>query len=92
MALRNNDIRNEGARYLAEALQHNTVTYNLHIYDYYTQSLYFFQTLTQLSLIWNEILVEGARYLGEALQQNTVIFHIHIYCYGILHFGIDFRH
>ena len=66
-----NSISNEGARYLANALQQNqvtTVTSHTILQSYYTQ------TLTILNLNCNKIGDHGAQHLADALQKNKVTF------------------
>ncbi len=71
MKLYSNQINDEGARHLADALQQNQVLYQPFILEC---THYFIQTLTTLDLWYNDIGKHGARYLANALQQNQVIF------------------
>ncbi len=59
----------EGARYFAEALQHNTV---IQLKSLHLSSQSFLQTLTTLSFWHNTIRDEGVLYLANALKQNKV--------------------
>ncbi len=85
-----NRIGAQGAQYLGEALQKNSVRLNDHfLHFYHMHILHFIQTLTQLNLGSNEIGVQGAQYLGEALQKNSVrqsnhflhFYHMHIFAF-----------
>jgi hypothetical protein len=63
-----------GTKYLADALETNSVTsLFIHISHNYLYSL-IEQTLTTIDLRANKIGPEGVKYLSDALQKNTVIF------------------
>ena len=72
MDLRSNDIGDEGAYHLADALRDNMVTLSIVKSDTY----YFYgfsQTLTTLRLRGNKIGPLGEKHLKDALQNRTVI-------------------
>ena len=77
-----NEIGAEGARYLSEALQKNTVSWNQHCFMFFLNHiLYSLQTLLLLDLGFNEIGDKGAQYLSEALQKNTVSWNQHCFMF-----------
>jgi Ran GTPase-activating protein (RanGAP) involved in mRNA processing and transport len=67
----NNNISDEGAQYLADALKNNTV--NMIFFPIPPSYLFFFkQTMTELALAENAIGESGARYLADLLTNNMV--------------------
>jgi hypothetical protein len=66
-----NHIGDEGAQYLAHALQTNAVRL-VPPCQSHTISYVLIQTLTTLDLDRNEIGAEGLQHLANALQSNTV--------------------
>ena len=70
--LSNNQIEDEGAQYLAEALQKNTVKLDHSSHFIHFQLSLFIQALIRLSLAFNQITVKAAQYLAQALQNNAV--------------------
>lgn len=70
--LARNEIKAEGARFLADALELNTVRPYFYSLISIALHLYLTQALTTLYLAWNEIGVKGAEYLAKALKRNTV--------------------
>ncbi len=70
--LTENDIGIEGGRYLANALQNNTVSYIFLSICCISAMTIDTQTLTTVDLGHNYIRNEGARCLVNALQNNTV--------------------
>jgi len=72
--LENNQIGNEGARYLADALKINNVRIVFHLILLIIISFIFIQTLTELNISCNHIDDEGAKHLADALITNNVIF------------------
>ena len=87
----NTQIQDQGAQYLADALQNNAVRLN-HPSDciHFRLSL-FTQVLTILLLATNQIQYQGAQYLAKVLQNNTVrlnrSFHIILFSPCIFHIG-----
>ena len=65
----------EGAQYLANALQVNTVRLHFSTSRTRLNHLHLAQTLTTLHLEDNNIGAEGAQHLANALQVNTVRLH-----------------
>jgi Ran GTPase-activating protein (RanGAP) involved in mRNA processing and transport len=65
-----NNIGVEGAQYLGEALEKNTVRQNQSLHFYYIHLSLFIQTLTELSLYKNQIGAQGAEYI-EKLKKNS---------------------
>lgn len=76
-----NQIGDEGAKYLGEALQKNTVKWHSFFKFYNIDLICFIQTLTELDLSYNEIGGNGARYLCTALEKNTVKLSSSFYLY-----------
>ena len=86
--LRNNQIRDKGAQYLAEALQNNIVRLSHSPHWTHFLSFLFMQVLTDLVLFENQITDNGVQYLAEALQKNTVrLNHFAHFIYFYLHFS-----
>lgn len=72
LQLRSNNIGNEGAQYLGDALRHNTVGLVYCACSAQIRVRFLVQTLAVLHLGYNKIKDEGARYLVNAIQDNTV--------------------
>lgn len=72
--LGSNEIQDEGAKYLADAVKNNTVVLIFLSFILYSHFKFFIQTLTIVDLNYNRIGPEGARYLADELKNNTVIF------------------
>jgi hypothetical protein len=74
LSVSNNQIGVQGAQYLGEALQNNTVREResdyLHLY--HINLSYFIQILRELCIDQNRIGNNGAQYLAKALQKSTV--------------------
>jgi len=69
-----NNIGNQGAQYLANALHQNEVTRLTSMYFLVNYSfMIFLQALVKLNLSSNEIGPQGAEYLANALKQNMVV-------------------
>jgi Ran GTPase-activating protein (RanGAP) involved in mRNA processing and transport len=71
LGLADNAIGAQGAQYLANVLQRNTVrqVFSHRLYIHYYDLT---QTLTTLDLNWNKVGEKGVQYLANALQSNTV--------------------
>ncbi|CAF3871208.1 unnamed protein product [Rotaria magnacalcarata] len=67
-----NDIGEDGAQYLANALATNKVTLNQPLCVEYIVNLFLKQTLTTLDLTGNNIGEDGAEHLANALATNKV--------------------
>ena len=72
LGLINIQIQDQGAQYLAEALQNNAVRLNHSSDCIHFQISLFTQALTMLLLSNNQIQYQGAQYLAKVLQNNTV--------------------
>lgn len=72
LRLSENQIRDIGTQYMAEALLSNTVKQYPFLDLFYFHLSFFTQTLTRLYLQRNEIGDAGAQYLAKALLKNTV--------------------
>jgi hypothetical protein len=68
-----NEIGDERAQHLADALRDNTVILILPSSISYTHIHFFTQILTTLDLEYNQIGAVGAQHLADALRDNTVI-------------------
>ena len=77
-------IGDNGAQYIANGIQNNTVTFFLLSSIFYWCALYI-QTLITLDLTDNKIEATGAKYLSNLLENNKVtlhsLFYIDRFCY-----------
>jgi Ran GTPase-activating protein (RanGAP) involved in mRNA processing and transport len=71
LILRGNDLVDQAAQYMADALRNNTVR-KLSFLLFPTGFYYLTQTLTELDLSGNGITEKGAQYLADALRTNIV--------------------
>ena len=70
--LRYNEIGDQGAQYLGEALRHNTVRSSLlHVFYHHLIPVSFIQTLTKLELYGNHIGAQGAQYFERLKKTNS---------------------
>ena len=67
-----NQIRDEGAQAIAQALARNQVRYTCSFFGFIANLLYLLQTLATLNLSRNEIRDAGAQAITQALQRNQV--------------------
>ena len=80
MCCPDDEIDDEGARALSEALKTNTTLTELKLHGVQGRWLNFRQCQQQHQETENEIGVEGAEALSEALKTNTTLQSLDLYC------------
>ena len=73
LSISSNNIDNQGAQYLAQALEKNKVDiHNLRFFSLSKSDVHYLQMLITFDILNNKIGVEGAKYLAGAIERNQV--------------------
>lgn len=69
-----NQIGSNGAKFLAQMLQKNTVIKHVFCIEFSLFLFLYVQVIEEITIANNQIKDDGAQYLAEVLRNNTVIF------------------